>query len=480
MKHKPIKFEFGTDFQLDVLKLTLLDKLGYRALTYYDDSYFELIEHGIIAKSIELFFKKYKRIPSESLLLDQTTSLLKGSDYKDLITKEDEEDVLKLIKKIFRSKIKQGDIVLDKLSQFRSYIELKHVVENVDLINYESYSNFANQVKKAITDPLKIADLEGKFLVRDLQERQSERAIRNPIVPLPYKQLNDLTNANGYAKGAIIVILDKPKKAKTATLVNIAKQLMKQRRSVLYIDLENGDDEILMRLEQSMTNRNKREILSGEYNKDVMKTFRRYNRMGAELIVKEFPSYTTADDVAAFMDFMYQEHGIRFDDIVVDYLALMGSTKVDNRDEFHRISSAYMEMRDMAKERNINHVHTAHHVKRNQDETKREKTSYIRDEIAKCIDIVRHVQMIIGLNRTEEEEAAGYQRLEIVEQRDGPSNGHAVMHFNQKTQNMKELSKKELGDFERIFSHIFTGESPEEEAKAEEHYKNSKKKGDDI
>ena len=479
MSRTPIKFEFGTQFQLDVLKLTLLDKLGYRALTYYDDTYFELIEHQVIAKAITQFFSKYKRIPTQSLLIDQATSLLKGTDYKDLITKEDEDDVHKLINKIFRSRLKQGDIILDKLAQFRSFVELKHVVENVDLINYDSYPNFANQVKKAITDPLKIAELEGKFLVRDIQERQQDRSIRNPIVPLPYKQLNQLTNANGYVKGSIIVILDRPKKAKTATLVNIAKSLMKQKRSVLYIDLENGDDEILMRLEQSMTNKDKKQVLSGEFNKDILKTFRRYSRMGAELVVKEMNSYSTAEDVGAFMDFMYQEHGIRFDDICIDYLALMGSTKVDNRDEFHRISSAYTEMRDLIKDRGMNHIYTAHHVKR--DARAREKTCYQSDDIAKCIDIVRHVQLIIGLNRTEEEEAAGYQRLEIVEQRDGVNKGHAVMHFDQTTQNMKELSKKERSDFERVFSHIFEGTDDPEAAKAAaEDYKEKVKTGGDI
>lgn len=477
MSKNTIKFEFGTDFQLDVLKLTLNDKKGYRALQYYDDTYFELIEHAVIAKSIKSFFKNYKRVPSESLLLEEAKNLLRKKEYHELVTKEDEEEILKMIKRIYKSPLKNGDIVLDKLSKFRCYVELKHVVENVDLIDYSSYDNFANKVKKAITDPLKIEELEGLFLVEGISNRLSDRRLKSPIIPLPINQLNDLTNSgNGYVKGSVIVILDRPKKAKTATLINFAKMLMKRRRKVLYIDIENGADEIAIRLEESMTGRTKKEVLSGQYDKQITQTFRRYKRMGAELIVKEMPSNSTAQDLSSFMDFMYQEHGLQFDDLIIDYLGLMASIKGNNSNDFDRISNAYKEVRVVAKERDINHIYTAHHVKR--EARKRERTCYWAEDIASCMDIVRHAQLILGLNRTKEEEEAGFQRLEIVEQRDGKARGRAVMQFNQDTQTMKELNQKQLHEYNKIFAHVFEDNSEEAGEEAEKEYKDKTSKGD--
>ena len=52
------KFKFTIDWQLDLLKYTIQDPNGYRALKKYKDTYFTLIEHQAIAYAINIFYKK--------------------------------------------------------------------------------------------------------------------------------------------------------------------------------------------------------------------------------------------------------------------------------------------------------------------------------------------------------------------------------------------------------------------------------------
>ena len=107
-------------------------------------------------------------------------------------------------------------------------------------------------------------------------------------------------------------------------------------------------------------------------------------------------------------------------------------------------------MGNLAMKHGIEHIWTANHVTREGAKT-REKTKYRGEDIALCIDIVRHAQAIFGLNRSQDEEEAGYLRMEIVSQRDGVPSGRAVFRSNDKTQRIEELSAQERKEYDEDF-----------------------------
>ena len=235
-------------------------------------------------------------------------------------------------------------------------------------------------------------------------------------------------------------------------LINVARGYLKMKKKVLYIDLENGEDEIQIRLEQSVAKRTKKEILSGDFDEKTQKTLRKYKRLGAELVVKRFPAFATnAHHIQVYMDFLYREYGIRFDELIIDYAALLGATsgKIDDND---RISDVYVELANLASNpsNNIEHIWTAHHIKR--DAHKREESCYEGNDIAKCIDIVRHSQAIFGLNRNDDDLANDVFRMEVVEQRDGKPFGRALFHMDIDRQFAKEFTpsqrRKHLTQYE--------------------------------
>ena len=444
------KFKFTTEYQWDLLRFTVQDKLGEKALNKYDDDYFTLIEHQVLAFAIKTFYKKERRIPGETMLRELVVNLLNSKQYLNLVTKDQQKGIIDLIKPLYSLVVKDGDKVYEKVKEFKSYVQLKSVIENVDITDYNKYSSFSRQIQLAITDEDEVEDYKSSFLLNNIKERQFSRQEVKTIYPTPVGQINRLTNAGGYEKGSIIVLLDREKKGKTKTLVNIARGYIKMKKKVLVVDFENGKDNYMARFEQSIMNITKEQLLSGEHDIAIQKRFRKYKRLGGEVVILRLPALvTTTNDLQNHIDRLYREFGFSPEILILDYAAKMAS--ISRREDDHkRVSDVYVELSNLALKNDIIHVWTANHVTREAARL-REKSRYKGEDIALCIDIVRHAQAIFGLNRSTEEEEAGYLRMEIVSQRDGVPTGRAVFRSNDTTQRMEELSNMERKEYDEDF-----------------------------
>lgn len=442
------KFIFTSDFQYDLLKYTFTDTNGFKALSMYDDSYFTLLEHSIIAFTLKRYYKKKNIIPGKTIFIQELIKTFKSREFIDLLTPDNKKEIINIANSLFEGTVRDGDDILESVERFAKFVDLKDVIEKVDLLDYSQYDTFSRDVQKAISPRIQNENDKGTFLVRDIRDRQLKRRDVSPIVPLPYKQLNDLTNAGGYARGSIFVILDKAKKFKTGMLVNIAIAYNKRGKNVLVIDLDNGESEFIIRVEQSFTGHTKSEILSGDIDDELVEKFKGKEK---EIIIKRFPALVTnASHIRTYILYLYREFGIRIDELVIDYIGKMGC--ISGKDSLHeRISEAYIDMGNLALEMGIEHVWTAQHVTRNAARL-RMATRYDSTDIAGSIDVSRHVQAIYGLNRSVEEEQEGIQRLEIVDQRDGKPKGRAIFRVNMETQRAIPLSRKQLDEYYLRFS----------------------------
>lgn len=468
-----MKFKFTTDFQYDLLRYTVQDKNGYKAIELYDDSYFTLTEHAVIAYTLRTYFKRKKSIPGKTILLEEIYKTFDHREFVNNLTEEDRKEILTLTEGLFKGIVKDGDDIIEAAERFSQYVDLKHEVENVDLLDYDHYDTFARKIQKAISPRVQGIEEKGSFLVRDVRRRQVMRKERGSIVPMPWKQLDRLTNAGGYAKGSIMVILDKAKKFKTGALVNISLRYMQyHRKNVLIVDLDNGEDEFLMRVEQSIANVTKMELLDedGDHDKFIRDKLKDSKRQGGEIIVKRFPALvTTANDIGTYMDYLYRDFGFQVDILVVDYISKMGC--ISGKDSMHeRISEAYIDISNLALAKDIDLIWTAQHVTRDAAKS-RMGDVYESTDTAGSIDITRHVQAIFGLNRTEREEQGNYQRMEIVDQRDGPPNGHVVFHTDVERQRMRPIKGKD--NLDKYYKNYRPKKDDDETG-----YKSKKKKGD--
>ena len=442
------KFTFTPEWQIDLLNFITSDRMGVKALELVISDYFTLLPHAVILEGIKRFHKRERRIPGKTFLKEELLSLLRTRDYVNTFSKDERGEIVDILDDLYKP-VRDGDLLLRDTARWASYIELKAEIESVDLMNFEGHTEFSGKVMKAISlGMISKEQTLGTFLIKDIETRQLARQAGDIVLPTPFRQINRLTNAGGYDKGSIMVILDRPKKAKTSMLVNIAKGYMKMKKRIFMVDLENGQDSLAMRFEQSIAGVTKKDLLMGKYDKYVKKVLRKYKRLGGEVYIKRFPAFsTTTHHLQQEMDLMYQLHGITFTDLIIDYPGLMGALS-GKKDDTERISDVYVDITNLILANNIDHCWAAHHVVRAAE--KRMPTIYQENDIAKCIDIVRHVHAIYGLNRNEAEEEQGILRMELVVQRDGLPHGRALFNSDLEVQRLEEMTAEEIKTYHRV------------------------------
>jgi len=293
------------------------------------------------------------------------------------------------------------------------------------------------------------AEDEPLFLTRDVVERQFKRQADPAIVPSPYRQLNKLTNAGGFPVHSIGVLLDKPKARKTFFLVNMALGYLRMKKSVLFIDTENGKDQIMDRIIQSSLNKSKKDLYTGEYDKQELSHVRKLQRFGVELVVERVPAMVTDCNYISRLIKKLSERNIHIDVVMVDYAAKLASIAGD-RDDFERISNVFIDLQNLAESENLDMIWTANHITR--EGKKHRTTKYDENDIAKCVDIVRHAQVIYGLNATEQEEQDNIQRLELVVQRDGQPTGRALFHVDIDKQRAREFTVEQRKKYDEVYA----------------------------
>ena len=177
------KFEFGTDWQLDLLNYTCVDRDGYKALQLYDDSYFTLLEHAVIAHGLKSFYDRKGRVPGSTSLKEELRHLLNSREYVNTLSKDDEKEIVNLVNKIYSGPPKDGDDILEKCVEFARFVGLKQTIENIDLQDFRQYEGFSRKVQTAISLGSKEQDNPGSFLIQDIKERQFKRQDFNPVSP---------------------------------------------------------------------------------------------------------------------------------------------------------------------------------------------------------------------------------------------------------------------------------------------------------
>lgn len=443
-----VKFSFAPEFQLEILRFLIQDKDGGLVVKKVKPSYLVLIEHSLIAEALIKFFRKRKKIPAKNVLKQVVQELLESKDYVDLVTKEDVPTIDKIINDLYDTPLQDADYIRDKVYQFSTYVEMKNLNESFNLEAFDQYEEYKKKVDKILQNAKPKSEDEPLYLIKDLSQRQFKRRVDPDVIPSPYRQLNELTNAGGYPSGSVLVLLDKPKAKKTFFLVNLAKGYLRMKKSVLYIDTENGKDQIMDRMIQSSINVSKKDLYTGEFDKKEASHIRKLSRFGVEMVIERVPAMiTNCNYIAELIDKLHLQ-GIDIKVVIIDYAAKLGS--IDNdKDDFERISNVYIDIQNLANEKKLDCIWTANHITR--EGAKHRETRYEENDISGAISIIRNAQGIYGLNATPQEESEGIQRLEVVVQRDGLPFGRAVFKVDVEKQRAVELTKEQRKAYDEVY-----------------------------
>lgn len=443
-----VKFSFTPDFQLEILRFILRDKEGGLVLRRVKSSYLVLIEHALIFEGISKYFKKQGKMPSENILKQVIKELLESKAYVDLVTKDDLPSIQKLISNLYHIPLSDSEYIKERIYQFSTYVEMKNLNDSFDLDNFEQYEEYSRKIERVLQKSKPKKEDEPLYMIRDITDRQFRRQSEPSVIPCPFRQLNELTNAGGYPEHSVNVILDKPKAKKTFFMVNLARGYLRMKKSVLYIDTENGQEQIMDRFIQSSINKTKKELYSGEYDKLEAKHLRKLARFGVELVVERVPAMITNTPYIREKIIQLRNQGIDIKVLMVDYAGKLASIAGD-REDFERISNVYIDLSNLAEEMKLDIIWTAHHITR--EGKKHRKTRYDENDISGSIAIVRNAQVIMGLNATEQEERDDILRAEIVVQRDGLPSGRALFKCSTETQRCTEFTREQRKEYDRVY-----------------------------
>lgn len=443
-----IKYTFDVHFQLEILRFVLRDKEGGLVLKRIKSNYLVLIEHALIFEGIAKYFKKQGKMPSENILKQVIKELLESKTYVDLVTKDDIPNIEKIISNLYHIPLSDSDYIKERIYQFSTYVEMKNLNDSFDLDNFEQYEEYSRKIEKVLQKSKPKKEDEPLYMIRDITERQFRRQSEPSVIPCPFRQLNELTNAGGYPEHSVNVILDKPKAKKTFFMVNLARGYLRMKKSVLYIDTENGQEQIMDRFIQSSINKTKKELYSGEYDKLEAKHLRKLARFGVELVVERVPAMITNTTYIREKIIQLRNQGIDIKVLMVDYAGKLASIAGD-REDFERISNVYIDLSNLAEEMKLDIIWTAHHITR--EGKKHRKTRYDENDISGSIAIVRNAQVIMGLNATEQEERDDILRAEIVVQRDGLPSGRALFKCSTETQRCTEFTREQRKEYDRVY-----------------------------
>lgn len=456
-KNKKDKFKFGIDFQELILQYTVTDTLGFKTLHLLEDSYFTLVvPHQIIAYSLKKYYKQHKHTPEETYLREYMRSIYDREKIFDIsLTQEDKESISDTISKIYEKPVSHPEEIITKCVDFARYVKFKEELEQVDIENFDSYEASINKFKSAINIGIDLQKHYGTFVVEGIKDRAYKRNMAHLVNPSPFRQINKLLNSGGFTRGSVICFMGKEKRFKTGMMINTVRGYLRMKKKIWYADFENGENSLTTRLEQSMSGQNQETITSESYDTKLLKMFRKYKRLGAEVVIKRFSALTNSmADVNAWLDELERDFGFVGDVGFVDYGLLMASES-GKADEFGRVSDSFLDIKNCAEKRKMEVIYTAAHITREGD--KRTKTKYVSTDIAKCIDIPRHVDAIFGLQENDQEMESGVMRMEVIEQRNGMREGNALFWIDIPKQMAKEFSEKEVREYRSQAGETETG-----------------------
>lgn len=442
MRNRKDKFSFNPEFQEYILQYTCSDRKGYSIIDLYQDTYFTLLTHQFIAFSLKRYFKAKKRIPSMVYFLEYIRQQYNRKEFREYVTQDFRDEVDSAIKRIYSSPPPDSDDIRDEVIKFARYTELKETLDNIDVNDYNNYSALHGKIQKAITVGSNKYEDSGIRVVGGIADRNMDRGSEKVGFKSPYWQLNRSQNGGSIAPHSLIMLMSQAKRFKTGTLINFARACLGHRKRGLYIDLENGAMKLATRMDQGVVNADRDSVEKGEHDKRLLKQYRKYKRIGAELIIKRMPAHTTCmDDVQKLVDKYKLEEGLVFNFAIIDYGDLLASNDGE-KDETKRISNSFLDMKNFAEFNDLDFIATASHV--NRAASKRRDTKYLPEDVAKCIDKIRHLDICIGLQENEAEREEGVMRWEIIDQRDGPQDATMYFWVDIAKQTLKEFTRAEV------------------------------------
>lgn len=403
-----LPFEFDADFQTKIAVLATRDETFYRRVDgLVKAEYFENKAEAAIVHIASGYHERYKRLPERN----EWAELIKDAKAEKIVRDDDIPDIVSALKKILVAPLPARDYAVDKVAGFakKQAIQLAYL-QTIPLIEKGEHAKAEKIMQKAFSTGAAAVvqdnDYWNTIESRTQYRRDVEAGLIQPNgITTGLPKLDKMLYHRGWGRKELSVIMAGAKKGKSTGLLHWALAASQKGYNVLYVTLEVAAKIIMERMDANVSGVDMSDLNSknNEVEKGI-KTQASMRKPGC-LKVIEYPSGTmTPNDLRKAIEF-YRAQGIQFDLIVVDYADIMAA-EIKSGNDINESKQIWLGLRAIAAEENAA-VLTATQTNRAGFTADVAKAEHAAEDFNK----IRIADLVLTVNRTDEEKVKGEARL---------------------------------------------------------------------
>jgi len=423
-------FDFDADFQSKVAAHAVRDTEFLRRTAHLlRPEFFENAGEAALVNVALRHFQKYSEAPDRVTL----SAVVRDDVANKVIRKDIVPLVITARKELMDADIGSRGYVEDKVVEFARHQAMSQaILRSVTLLGQKKFPQIEEAIQEAIGIGINEEGDAYDYFDR-IGDRTSERidkasGKRPPQgITTGIAKMDDILYHRGWGRKELATIMGGAKAGKTTALINFAKSGSLAGFNVLYVTLEVGANIISDRLDACLSGTLMKEL--SDKIGHVEDVVRELHAKSGKLLVHEFASGTFSPNMLRKLIERYKSPGrvrpvIKWDLVVVDYADIMAPNFRMN-DAIENSKSVYVDLRAIAFEENLAML-TATQTNRDGYKAAVAKAEHVAEDFNK----VRTVDIMISINKTEEEAARGEARLYFAASRNQESGFTIVIKQN--------------------------------------------------
>ncbi|QNH71638.1 DNA helicase [Rhizobium phage V1VFA-S] len=411
------QFEFDQSFQTKVAALVMRDtNFAMNTKDLIKPEYFTEDAAGALVRIVHEHVKTYRSVPDMKIL----PTILKDEIAAKRIRSDMVDPIKKMVRDVLTTDLSNPQFVQDKVTDFAKHQAVEGAIMQILplLEKGKDWGKIGQLMKDAVSIGA-VTDGGDYDYFEEIKNRTKERhdlkagkVVRSGITT-GYAAIDAYLYHMGWGRKELSCIMGAAKAGKSMSLGDFGKNAAMAGYNVFYDSLEVAKEIIASRVDAAMS-----DTLMKDLHKDPDKVEAAIKAIAAKsghFKLRDHASGTLKPSVLYRLLEKYRADGIIFDLVIVDYADIMAAEyRSDSLQE--NLRTIYVDLRAIAYECNCALL-TATQTNRDGAKASTAKATDVGDDWNKA----RTVDLMLGINATDAEKAAGEARLTWLLARNGES-----------------------------------------------------------
>lgn len=405
-------YEFDATTQTEILACMMWDTdFAKNADGLVNASFFENECEQTMAMIAIDYYGDYKDTPSKTVWLE----LIKENVKSGAIRSDIKLDVVSKFAETSRLVVRSRAWLLDKIAEFaKQRAIINAMMEASRAIFRESDPERFDKVEKVMRRAFGVSlpsasedyDFFGRIDERTVERKDIAAGGTTPTgISTGVTELDKLLHHKGWGREELSLLMGGAKSTKSFHLSFFAMRAVQSGYNVLFVTLENSIRILADRFDAQVSGVGQRELITTPYGvENAIKLEAGKSDIGL-LKIRGYPGGTfRPGDLRRLVD-EYKTKGIKFDLIVIDYMDLM-APDVKSLSPIENSKMVYTDVRAVAQDEKLG-VLSATQTNREGHKSAVAKAEHVAEDFNR----IRIADVVLAINRTEDERAAQKARI---------------------------------------------------------------------